>query len=344
MPWCSRRRRSGVKQVRETDRVLRSLDPAREAATPADERALTSILSTPAEGAHAGVRRSPRRGRRWLLVSGLATAAAAFALVVTSMWGTAPQPAYAITPKPLAYQAGNRPAAKVLEEIAQRVKGLANDAPHGGTQRFVQESWSLSTRIDGAQVTSAIIPERRTTWKKPDGSQKWTVRTLKPQFQNDAQRERWGAAGSVGADPQEHSDSSGPADMSDPRNHEAPTDPSAMQRWLAEGYETSGPGETFDSVAERLLDRHFSPAQRAALLRALKDTRGITYRGNVEDRAGRVGAAFTVASRYGGLPKEQTLLFDPKNGNLLAYEEELTHDAGKLNVKPPAVVLYITYL
>ncbi|SCY09611.1 hypothetical protein SAMN02745898_101860 [Streptomyces sp. 136MFCol5.1] len=117
-----------------------------------------------------------------------------------------------------------------------------------------------------------------------------------------------------------------------------------MKRWLAEGYETSSPGGTFDSVSERFLDRHFSPSQRAALLRALKDTRGIRYRGNAEDRAGRVGAAFTVGSRYGGLPKEQTLLFDPRSGNLLAYEEEITDDGGKLNVKSPAVVLCITYL
>jgi hypothetical protein len=117
-----------------------------------------------------------------------------------------------------------------------------------------------------------------------------------------------------------------------------------MKRWPAEGYQTSSPGGTFDSVSERLLNRHFSPSQKAALLRALKDTRGIRYRGNVEDRAGRVGAAFTVESRYGGLPKERTLLFNPRNGNLLAYEEELTDDGGKLNVKSPAVVLYITYL
>ncbi|WP_327420413.1 hypothetical protein OG612_38285 [Streptomyces sp. NBC_01527] len=112
----------------------------------------------------------------------------------------------------------------------------------------------------------------------------------------------------------------------------------------AEGYETSSPGATFDSVAERLLNRHFSPSQKAALLRTLKDTQGIRYRGNVEDRAGRVDAASTVESRYGGLPKEQTLLFDPRNGNLLAYEEELTDDGSKLNVKSPAAVLYITYL
>ncbi|MDX3769907.1 MULTISPECIES: hypothetical protein [unclassified Streptomyces] len=66
------------------------------------------------------------------------------------------------------------------------------------------------------------------------------------------------------------------------------------------------------------MDRHFSPSQKDALLRAFKDTQGIRYRGNAEDRAGRVGAASTVESRCGGLPKEQTLLFDPRNGNLLA--------------------------
>ncbi|WUD77498.1 hypothetical protein OG937_40210 [Streptomyces sp. NBC_00510] len=51
-----------------------------------------------------------------------------------------------------------------------------------------------------------------------------------------------------------------------------------------------------------------------------------------------------VATTYGGLPKVQTLVFDPRGGELLSCDEQLTTDAGALNVKFPAVVLYVNYL
>ncbi|MGW0733151.1 CU044_5270 family protein [Streptomyces sp. NPDC002851] len=331
--------------MNEADETFRSLDPARGTTTPPDDAALERILATPRQHDALPPRRAAaRRSRRWVWASAAAVTTAAAGLVLTNMLGTAPQPALAVTPQPLKYQESDRSAAAVLENIARHVEHLPKEAPRGGTQRFVQDSWSLSTRIDGIQVTSAVIPERRITWKKPDGSEKWTVRSGTPEFQSDAQREQWEEAGSVGDEPEESHGSSGPADMSDRRNHHAPTTPHGMKKWLALGYSSNGPGETFDSVAERLLDRNFSTAQRAALLRALKDSSGIDYRGRVKDRAGRVGDAFTVQSKYGGLPKMQTLVFSSSSGKLLAYEEELTSDAGSLNVKPPAVVLYITYL
>jgi hypothetical protein len=37
-------------------------------------------------------------------------------------------------------------------------------------------------------------------------------------------------------------------------------------------------------------------------------------------------------------------VFDPDDGSLLSYEEELISDAGKLNVRIPAVTLYVSYL
>ncbi|MET7979697.1 CU044_5270 family protein [Streptomyces mirabilis] len=330
--------------MRKVDELFRSIDPAQNPVDEPDEALLGRIMALPRA---TTVTRGEIRGmsrRKWLLAGTAVVTAAAIGFVASDMFGTTAQPAYAVTPRPLKYTSTEQPASGVLEEIAARTEKLAPDTPAGGSQQFVQDSWSLSTRIDGIQVTSAVIPERRTTWKKPDGSEKWTVQTQKPQFQSDKQREVWKDAGSVGATPEKYSDSSGPADMSDERNHEAPTDPRAMRRWLALGYETQGPGETFDSVSERLLDRSFSPEQRAALLRALKNVPGIDYRGKTKDRAGRTGDAFSVTSAYGGLPKLQTLVFDPEDGSLLSYEEELVSNAGKLNVKTPAVTLYVSYL
>jgi hypothetical protein len=330
--------------MRKVDELLRSIDPARNPVDEPDEALLSRIVARPrAATATRGETRGVSR-RKWLLAGMAVVSAAAIGFVASDMFGTTAQPAYAVTPRLLKYASTEQPASGVLEEIAARTQKLTPNIPADGSQRFVQDSWSLSTRIDGIQVTSAVIPERRTTWKKPDGSEKWTVQTQKPQFQSDKQREVWEDAGSVGAIPEKYSDSSGPADMSDERNHEAPTDPRAMRRWLALGYETHGPGETFDSVAERLLDRSFSPEQRAALPRALKNVPGIDYRGKTTDRAGRTGDAFSLTSAYGGLPKLQTLVFDPDDGSLLSYEEELISDAGKLNVRIPAVTLYVSYL
>ncbi|MEV8391778.1 MULTISPECIES: hypothetical protein [unclassified Streptomyces] len=260
--------------------------------------------------------------------------------------GPTAQPAYAVTPVPLAYGHAGGPAGPKLEEIAKEAERGSTKAPSGGSgsQYFKQESWSLSTRIDGIQVTSAIVPERRETWTKPDGSARWKVRTQAPEFATPSQRDAWEDAGSVGEDPETYADSRGPADASDARNQPAPTDPSAMGKWLSLGYQNPGRGEIFDSVSERNLDRVFSLPQRTALLYYLETLDGVTYRGSVKDRAGRPGEAFSVRSSYGGLPKVQTLIFDSHTARLLAYEEELTTKAGKLNVKVPAVVLYVTYL
>ncbi|MEU0186533.1 CU044_5270 family protein [Streptomyces sp. NPDC006207] len=332
--------------MHDTDERFRALDPAmgRAELLTAAERGtlLERTLRTPRENGAARPRRSGARA--WGLAVAAAAAATAIAVVVPQVSGPAAQPAYAVTPEPLPLRHSDRPAAEVLEALAGRVGVLPDDSPSSGTERFVQDSWSLSTRIDGIQVTSAIVPERRVTWKKPDGSQTWRVRTLEPQFQTAEQRETWEDAGSLGSAPEEYTDSAGPADPEDVRHQEAPSDAEGMKRWLRAGYETHGAGELFDSVAERYLDNSFSPAQRAALLRVLSTVEGVEYRGVVRDRAGRSGDAFSVATTYGGLPKVQTLVFDPRRGQLLSYDEQLTNDAGALNVKVPAVVLYINYL
>ncbi|MFE3253677.1 CU044_5270 family protein [Streptomyces sp. NPDC059209] len=290
--------------------------------------------------------RSFVRRHRWSLAGVAVATSATVGFVAVFTLGPTAQPAYAVTPNPLSYSHTGDPAAPVLEEIAEEAERVSTKTPSGenGSQYFEQESWSLSTRIDGIQVTSAIVPERRETWTKPDGSARWKVRTQPPEFENPSQRDEWEDAGSIGEESQEYADSRGPADPSDPRNQPAPTDPAAMGKWLSLGYQNPGRGEIFDSVSERNLDRIFSLTQRTALLRHLATLDGVAYRGSVKDRSGRPGEAFSVRSSYGGLPKVQTLIFDSRTARLLAYEEELTTDAGKLNVKVPAVVLYVTYL
>lgn len=332
----------------DIDELFRSVDPAAgsewRAATEVKEASLARILASGKSEQKSAPRGFTSR-RRWILGGAAVAASVAVGFTAVLSLGPAAQPSYAVTPAALAYRHGETQATAMLEKIAKSAEqGSAESTSAVGSHYFEQESWSLSTRIDGVQVTSAIVPERREKWTKPDGSARWKVRTQPPQFETRAQRDIWEDAGSLGEESVTYSDSRGPADLSDARNQPAPTDPVAMGRWLSLGYQGVGRGEIFDSVSERNLDRTFSSVQRAALLRYLMTLDGVTYRGTTKDRAGRPGEAFSVRSSYGGLPKVQTLIFDSRTAKLLAYEEELTTSAGKLNVKVPAVVLYVTYL
>ncbi|MFD8675673.1 hypothetical protein ACFV1A_21590 [Streptomyces seoulensis] len=54
--------------------------------------------------------------------------------------------------------------------------------------------------------------------------------------------------------------------------------------------------------------------------------------------------AFSLTGRFGGLPNKRTLVFDQATGNLLATEEQLQGDTGKLGVRPYSVIAYTTVL
>ena len=329
--------------MRDIDGALRALDPAgpageTEAADQTQAR-LDAIVGTPRSARPE--RSRGRRSRRWVIAGVSVAVSAAVVLVVADPFGTTGQPAYAVTPRPLAYQPADRSADQVLEQIALRIARLPDDRPASwSVEHFVRESWSLSTRIDGLQVTSAVVPEQRETWEKPDGSSRWTVKTLPPQFQDPEQRKTWEAAGAVGQTPEKSSDSAPATTPAD----EPPSTPEGMQNWLATGHTSLTAGLVFEVVPERFMDHVFSPAQRAALLRVLQRMDGIVYAGAVRDRSGREGQAFSLTSDFGGLPNKRTLVFAPSTGSLLAYEEELTGDPGALNVKTPAVIDYATFL
>ncbi|MEU9576339.1 CU044_5270 family protein [Streptomyces chilikensis] len=328
-------------QMRKIDEQLRALDPAKRIQHDARTQALVSpeaIMNTP-RPVSAG---RARRPRRLALASALvATAMAALFLVIDPIDSTT-QPAFAVTPQPLSYQHDARAADQVLEEIAQHVEELPDERPTAWSEEhFVTEAWSLSTRIDGNQVTSAVIPQRRETWEKPDGSSRWTARTLRPQFQDAEQRRVWEEAGSVGEDPEEWSNSTAPIKAS---SEEPPSTPEGMEGWLAAGKTSLTPNLALEVVPERFREHVFSPAQKAALLRVLAGVEGMTYEGTTKDRAGRMGQAFSLTSDASGLPNKRTLVFDSSTGSLLAYEEELTTNAGALNVKVPAVINYTTFL
>ncbi|MGX2995918.1 hypothetical protein JNUCC64_16805 [Streptomyces sp. JNUCC 64] len=358
--------------MRDSENRLRSLDPAafpgaREGAE-VRRAALERILATPREGATngegagfrketaAGRETAPRKGAapgkegrrsRRLAFAGMVTASVvvAAAMGYQVLGGATAPPAHAATPPPLELREPRepgRPAAGVLEELARRVERLPGEPGRGGApEHFVQETWSLSTRIDGVRVTSAVVPERRETWKRPDGSLAWRARTQPPRFATPEQRRTWEDSGAVGRRSSERGGTAG----ADGGDGPPPGDTEGMRRWLgADAPGGTAPGRLLETLSERHVDHRFGPAQRAAVLRVLASVEGVVHRGGTRDRGGRAGEAFSVESDGGGLPERVTLVFHPEDGRLLAYEEELTEDPGALGVRIPAVVMYVTYL
>ncbi|MFF7383379.1 CU044_5270 family protein [Streptomyces griseoluteus] len=323
--------------MRDIDRTLRELNPVRTGREAGQAR-LDAILSAP-RAATAAVHR-PWVRPRWVWAAAAATVTAGvFAYAVVDPFGVSTQPALAVTPSPLRVQPGEAPAAGVLKEIADRVDGRPDPRAAPWTaEHFIRDDWALSSRIDNIQVTSAVITEHRETWQQPDGSARWKVDTLPPVFQNAHQREVWESAGAVGEEAQEWSGEAGPHAVVEP-----PATVDGMRKWLANGQNT-GPGLLYEVIPERFQDHVFSPAQRAAVLRVLATTPGVVHAGTVQDRAGRTGEAFSLTGRFGGLPNKRTLVFDPATGDLLAYEEQLQHDTGKLRVRPYSVIGYSTFL
>jgi hypothetical protein len=263
--------------------------------------------------------RPPRRRTRLVpaLAAVAACAAAAVAYLVLPLGSG--ETGYAATPPPLRYTHASTsvPAGSMLERLADRVDELRE--PAGPVSRVHQREWSLDTRIYADDsVTSEMVEQEYRRVLRPDGSGTtwWTDED-----------------GDTGTNPYSW----------DP----APEDPEAFTTWLFSRPGDVGFGNAMgaDQITGDLLrSQALIPAQRAALLRALAELPGLTYDGEVTDRAGRVGQAFSSESDSGGLPSRYTIIVDPDTGTILGQEQTLTETPGKLNVPIPSVISYTVYL
>jgi hypothetical protein len=335
--------------------ALAQLDPARSGPPgpprPPDSAGLAAILEgdyQPPAYLEAPADRGHRLSRRTTLsLAGAATASvvAGIAGISALSFSSGAGSVEAATPPELAYSGTEETmdAASRLTAIADHTATLPDTTGHGRFDHLRYQQWSLFTRIDGEQVTSAVVPQQTELWLAGDGSGAGKlVRTfLTPQFRDGAQERAWQNAGSPGRhEPPLVLDS--PARMWDGR---PPTGPSALTAWLRQGHPASaGPQELLVAITDLVKEQVLTPAERAAVLRVLSKLPHLADLGTTTDRAGRPARAFAVTSSGQGLPTRFTLLVDPATGTVLGFEQTLTQSAGQLNVPIPSVVGYDLYL
>nr|WP_144298838.1 hypothetical protein [Streptomyces sp. TLI_235] len=257
----------------------------------------------------------------------LAVAAVALAAVVSGAvvaWPGGTPAAVAATPPPLAYHLaadeGRLGAAAELEKIASRAEALP-DGPGGERSHLRWRQWALWTRTDSGGSFSKVVPEEFDLVRSPGGA------TLK-RFLLD------GGPGSA-------TEQTAEATM----RGAVPETADGLRAWLR--IRTPGIDEPLgaaQAVHDLVTQRVLTPRQRAAVLRLLAGLPGMTVTGEVIDRAGRPGIAFSADSAAGGLPTRYTFIVDPQSGQLLGQEQTLTKSAGKLNVPVPSVIEYDAYL
>lgn len=289
--------------------------------TEAAERGLERILR---DAPVPALRRAPARAafRSRPAVAALAVAAVVSGAV--AVWPGATPVAFAATPPPLAYhlaaEDSRRGAAAELEEIARRVETLP-ESPGGERSHLRWRQWALWTRTDSGGSFSKVVPEEFDLVRSPEGAR------LRRFLLDDGP----GSATEQTAD----------ATLQGP----VPVTADGLRAWLRSRTPgIDGPLGASQAVHDLVTQRVLSPRQRAALLRLLADLPEVAVTGEVVDRAGRPGVAFSADSAAGGLPTRYTFIVDPVSGQLLGQEETLTESAGKLNVPVPSVIEYDAYL
>lgn len=244
---------------------------------------------------------------------------------------------YALAAAPLAYKPiqGSSPK-DLLETIAARTAALPDDTGTGQYRHLETQSWSLGSFFGRDRRMSVVIPSRTSAWLAKDGSGRRV--TTHPGLKEVLPK--------VSVDPRIRArlqdrveDLSGEGGMGALRHY--PTERRALAAILDEN---NSPVGEFDAIQTAYGAQPLTPAVRAAMLRYLADTDGLTVSGKVTDRAGRQGIGFSVESDGAGLPARYTMIIDPATGKLLGAERMLTKDAGKLNVPIPSVISYTVYI
>jgi hypothetical protein len=250
-------------------------------------------------------------------------------------------PAYAATPPVAEFTAIGTDPAALLDDLADE----AASAPTGTASAATSwEEWALSTQVAGADVTSAVVPQAVSRTVGADGAATLQAQAGTPYFPSEEHQRAWRRDGAPLAAGDDLGTLTVPADQAlfpDP----PPTTADQMRDYLARAHplDDGGTSQLFVAVADLAREWTLDAPQRAALLEVLAAAPDVDVVGEGVDRAGRPGVALATESDRTGLPTRYLLVLDPATGAVLASEQQLTTDAGALDVPVPSTIAYTLF-
>ncbi|WP_110589792.1 CU044_5270 family protein [Microbacterium suaedae] len=300
------------------------------------EESLRRILAAENEVEREPVRRRRARRRpRWRATS-LALGAAAVLIVAIFAPGISPSPqqtAVAATPPLLAASSVPETAQAELEKLASvRAQSEPIKAPDPPFT-IQSHSWQL----DGYYGHDVVAPTVTEEQFFADGHvQRWDY-VGEPLTGPDA--DKLPAPGTLLEEYDSRTGMYAGRTLGDP----FPTDPDLIADHLAFMLDEDGPSTVFyfGAVTTLINDRIPSAAEEAAALRFLAGLDGITVEGEVTDRLGRDGIAFSANDRGDGSDKT-LLIVSPDTGKILATETIYIGDT-RTDIESPAVIHYAAW-
>jgi hypothetical protein len=169
-------------------------------------------------------------------------------------------------------------------------------------------------------LATALFSVDTSRWLAPDGSGRVRVVRGAPTYPDEASRSFYTQHPELGPKAGTETNDLHPGDLAVTPLPAA--DPAAMGQALYQPRE-NGPSQALVGVADLNRERVLDLAHRAAVLRLLAGTDGVTCRGEQTDPAGRTGIAVSADRGRGLQPSpgdqgREYLLVDPQTGEILA--------------------------
>lgn len=299
-------------------RAVRNLDPygAGTLDEPGDHaRAQSALDQILASLPNAATVTKPRVRPRWAVAVAVVSSAVVASLIITQA-GPAGGPEttpLAAPPQPLVYAALSEPlsAQESLNQLADRVEALPDQAPSGPVLRITTRSFDLLTVV-GENGVESTLEEQHSTRFIADGMVMVQGRG------GPASNTLWG-------------------DITFSDNIDE------LRSQLQVGHPVeNGVQSVIAAITDLYRETAPSSGVRAGILRILAE-QGVRLDGIVTDRDGRRGVGYSIVHNGGALPTRVTLIFDSSTGWLLGQETVLIETAGSLNVPVPSVISYEIY-
>jgi hypothetical protein len=235
-------------------------------------------------------------------------------------------------PAPLDLAPGT-PARADLLALAEVAAADTTPAPEGSVAYSRRVGIVSETTVDDGRATVAYLPYHEETWIEPDGALHRRDADFPP-VQDGAEIQIDPAL-----DPPEGEIT--PAGSAEPGVLDRPVDVAGVTADLL-SQQGGGPAgrAALERFAEVLGGQPLTGAQRAALYVALASIDGVEHRGEVRDRAGRTGIAFSYTTDDSGARSESIVVVDPGRGTLLQTESVMLESAPAIPIDEPLVKSY----